>query len=314
MRVVHLIGDMGLGGAQRQLRHVASRAGHTVLTWRPGAHPLAEGLHHVQLPKARRLDPGFVPRLRATLAGLRPQVVHAWLASANAWAALASCGAPWALVTGEYVTRTPAHGLWPHFVSRAAVSDSAAAAWRIRARIVPPGIAVETPGPRPPRAPTEPFALVLGTLHPDKGQLDAVRAAKQAGVSLALVGGIANAAYAARVIAEGGRWYGSTLRPADWLAAASVVVLPSHSESAPNVLLEALALGCAVIATRVGDVEALTDHGRLGALVPAGNVDALARCLRDPPGRAVDGPAWVSERFNVRKMLDALDALYGEVS
>ena len=58
---------------------------------------------------------------------------------------------------------------------------------------------------------------------------------------------------------------------------ADVVVLSSRYEGYPNVLLEALAAGCPVIATDCpGAVADILDQGRYGLLVPADDDDALA--------------------------------------
>lgn len=46
------------------------------------------------------------------------------------------------------------------------------------------------------------------------------------------------------------------------------VLLPSHTEGLPNVLLEAMALGIPVIATDVGGVRDLLDNGKAGLLLP----------------------------------------------
>lgn len=319
VRVVHLIGDMALGGAQRQLRALASQGAgeHVVVTWRCQPHPLAEGLRHEPLTKTQRLDPRFPARLRAHLRALCPDVVHAWLNPASAWAALASRGERWALLTSELVLRTPPAALWPHALADASVADSLAALRRLpsrRARYVAPGVG---PAPealaRPERAPPSPFALVLGSVHPDKGQLHAVAAAARAGMPLALVGPVGDPAYLARVVAAGGRWFGPTQRPWDWLASAALVVLPSLTESAPNVVLEALALGKAVVASAVGDVPALLGAGRYGQLVAPGDEAALADALRAPPSPHAEAPAWVERRYGRERMLHDYAAVYAEL-
>jgi glycosyltransferase involved in cell wall biosynthesis len=62
------------------------------------------------------------------------------------------------------------------------------------------------------------------------------------------------------------------------LAAASVFVLPSHTEGFPNAVLEAMALGKAIVASEVGAIpEMLAD--RCGVLVPPRDVDQLAAAL-----------------------------------
>jgi glycosyltransferase involved in cell wall biosynthesis len=68
--------------------------------------------------------------------------------------------------------------------------------------------------------------------------------------------------------------------PHPLMAGASIMVLSSKNEGMPMVLIEALALGKAIVSTDcpTGPREIL-DHGRAGLLVEVGNVDALARAM-----------------------------------
>jgi len=61
---------------------------------------------------------------------------------------------------------------------------------------------------------------------------------------------------------------------------ARALVLPSEWEAYGFVLLEAMAAGTPIVATSVGAVPEVLGHGRLGALVPYGDVPALAAALR----------------------------------
>ena len=63
-----------------------------------------------------------------------------------------------------------------------------------------------------------------------------------------------------------------------WMAAADLVTLPSYMEGCPNVVLEALASGRPVVATRVGGIPEIMSDG-CGRLVPPRNSAALARAL-----------------------------------
>src|SRR6185312_6779150 len=64
-----------------------------------------------------------------------------------------------------------------------------------------------------------------------------------------------------------------------WMAAADVIVLPSHVEGTPNVVLEALASGRRVVASRVGGIPDLLTSELLGTMVPPRDPDALAQAI-----------------------------------
>lgn len=61
---------------------------------------------------------------------------------------------------------------------------------------------------------------------------------------------------------------------------ASILVLPSHSEGFPNVVLEAMAAGTPVIASAVGAIPQMLTGGA-GVVVPARDIAALANALEE---------------------------------
>lgn len=71
-----------------------------------------------------------------------------------------------------------------------------------------------------------------------------------------------------------------------YYAAADVVVLPSHSEGSPYVLLEAMAATVPVVATAVGGVPEMVENEESALLVPARDpraiAAAIARVLNNP--------------------------------
>jgi len=131
-----------------------------------------------------------------------------------------------------------------------------------------------------------PLALYVGNLKPEKGVLELARAwptvaRHVADAQLAIVGGGPLRDQVAATVGERARLVGPQPleRVPVWMAACDVLVLPSHVEGTPNVILEALASGRRVVASRVGGVPDLVTSPTLGTLVPPGDVDALADAL-----------------------------------
>jgi glycosyltransferase involved in cell wall biosynthesis len=75
-----------------------------------------------------------------------------------------------------------------------------------------------------------------------------------------------------------------------WISAGDVFCLPSYMEGCPNVVLEALASGRGVVATRVGGIPEIVSD-RTGILVPPGDAEALADGLAAALDRSWDPEA-----------------------
>jgi glycosyltransferase involved in cell wall biosynthesis len=100
-------------------------------------------------------------------------------------------------------------------------------------------------------------------------------------------------------------------------AAFDALVLPSGNEGTPVSVIEALAAGTPVVATRVGGVPDVVVDGEDGFLVEPGDADALAerleRLARDPELRKRLGTAGrdrVLPRYAVDRLVDDVDRLY----
>ncbi|HJM88183.1 MAG TPA: glycosyltransferase family 4 protein [Dehalococcoidia bacterium] len=111
--------------------------------------------------------------------------------------------------------------------------------------------------------------------------------------------------------------HGWTDRPRHYLAAADVFVLPSLAEGMSNALLEAMASGLAVVATRVGAADQMIEDGVDGLLVDAGDAvglaGALGRLLDDAALRQRLGDAaaqTVRERYGISVVVDQIEEQY----
>jgi glycosyltransferase involved in cell wall biosynthesis len=106
-------------------------------------------------------------------------------------------------------------------------------------------------------------------------------------------------------------------------ADADVFVLPAvlaadgRREITPNVLIEAMAMQCAVISTPIGGIPEIVEDGVSGVLVPPGDAAALAQAMRmladDPARRLALGRAArqrVEARFDIERNVRGFVALF----
>jgi glycosyltransferase involved in cell wall biosynthesis len=94
--------------------------------------------------------------------------------------------------------------------------------------------------------------------------------------------------------------------PMPFLARASVMALPSWWEGSSNVLLEALACGTPVVASRTaGNAEDVLDFGRYGLLVDPGDPAGMAAALLSQVGGDVQFPGDRALDFDREAALDA---------
>lgn len=94
-------------------------------------------------------------------------------------------------------------------------------------------------------------------------------------------------------------------------------VLPSRSEAFPNGVVEAMAAGLPVIASDVGGIPELIEHGRNGLLVPVGDPQALAKAILqalDSPERAAalarQARDTIEGGYSFDRMVTTFEALY----
>ncbi len=106
----------------------------------------------------------------------------------------------------------------------------------------------------------------------------------------------------------------------DLMEAFDLFVQPSLWEGFGVTLLEAMAAGLPVVASRVGGIPEIVSDGETGCLVAPGDADGLAaecfRLLRDPGlaarmGRA--GRARLEENFDIERLVEETAALYRDL-
>lgn len=177
-------------------------------------------------------------------------------------------------------------------------------------------------------------AIVVGTvgrLDPLKNQLTLVEAFAQVlalcpelrqKLRLVIVGegdqrGTIEAALAKACISDLVWLPGSRNDTAPLYRALDIFVLPSLREGISNTLIEAMASGRSVIATRVGGNPEVVRDGLTGLLVPPQNSAALAAAIQkyvEHPelrrAHAAAGRDYVCQRYNLETMLEKYDLLY----
>jgi len=98
-------------------------------------------------------------------------------------------------------------------------------------------------------------------------------------------------------------------------------VLCSRSEGFPNSVIEALAAGCPVVATPVGGIPEVINHGRTGMLVPVDDPQGLAAAIeklhrdKDLYRRLSEsGLACVRAKYHQSAVISRLEGLYQQLA
>ena len=106
-----------------------------------------------------------------------------------------------------------------------------------------------------------------------------------------------------------------------YLRECNIFVLPTYFEGLPMSLLEGMAYGCACVASEVGGIPQVIEHGRDGILIPAKDVTALTEALRRvlsdvqlQQNMGKNSIKVVKEKYNIQKAMDGLLNEYKKVS
>lgn len=292
------------------------------------------------------LDWAAVDQLAGWFREWRPDVVHSHLYPAHLHATLAATqmGVPAILHTAHTLVVRPGDVLLGRLTRARTIATSAAVAdLLVRAGLPPERVELIYNGVGPEhfgvdaeavlRARTElglgdgPVVGTVARLSPEKGVDVLLRALADVmqrvpTLTAVIVGGGPEAASLRQLAAElnlgrGVRFLGTRGDIAVLNRLFDLFVLPSREEACPVALLEAMAAGRAVVATRVGGSPELVTHGADGWLVQPENprvlADAIVMLLADIHGRKVLGAAArdkVAAQFTREHMVSATMACY----
>lgn len=170
---------------------------------------------------------------------------------------------------------------------------------------------------------------IVGRLVPEKGHKVVIRALESLqGVPppfrLLVVGEGPERAACEGLVARNGlgemvRFTGHRTDVPRLLLAMDVLAVPSHREGLSYSILEAMAAGVPVVASRVGGIPEIIRDRENGLLVRPGDPEALAVALRELSGSSslreslADRGRSTAEEFSVERHMEGLLAIYREV-
>jgi len=358
LRVVHVVYWFGTGGLEKGvdtlIRKTADRIQHEVISLAGDIpHHLPEGCRQRVLGKKQGNSLRSVFRLAAWLKDLKPCVVHTrnWPGIDGILAArLAGIRA---VVHGEHGWgvddpdgTNPRRRRIRRFLSRWVRTTTCVSkdieAWlkddvRVRCPVVQiyNGVDTDAFAPAPTgddvrkelsAPPGAPLILCVGRLDPIKDHGTLFRAFARVRerfpeARLACVGEGKARAEVEKHAGPGVHLLGNRTDVARILQAADVFALASRNEGISNTILEAMATGLPVVATRVGGNPELIAEGETGRFFAPGDDAALAEALegyladpalREAHGRA--GRARCEERFGVHAMVRAYEGVWRSVA
>lgn len=194
------------------------------------------------------------------------------------------------------------------------------------------GVEVDTTGIRSELglADEQHLAVHVGNIRPLKGHATLVAAAAsldkiRKDIQIVSIGGEKTAGDLASIrslaadlgVSERIRFLGRREDALAFIAACDVYVNPADVEGLPVTILEALALGRAVVATSVGGVPSIVHDGETGLLVPPGDPDSIATAIAwmiDHPQTAAaygeNGRTLVEERHGIEHMVRRTEEIY----
>jgi glycosyltransferase involved in cell wall biosynthesis len=310
IRIAVVLQDLEFGGSQRYAIHLVGNLNRELFSpelWvlRHGEDmaPLARetGAPVVQISTDSWVSPRSLLFLANRLFRHRPQVLYTLTVVPNIWARILGRVMRVPVVVSGYRSLLPnQHERWLWrlsdrvIVNAHALKDIMISRFKVgqdRIAVVPNGVDPDHFCPVPAAESVEPVVLSLGRFVEDKDPVNLVSAfciaAKRVpGARFEIMGNGPLKDEAERFIRACKMESRISLLPGvsdvrPHLRRATIFALASVREASPNVILEAMACGRPVVATRVGGIPELLLDGETGTVVEPGNPEAFAEALVD---------------------------------
>lgn len=343
--VALVIGRLNVGGAEGELIRLArgldrSKFSPFVVTLQdrgPRAPELGD-VDLVELGRRRKWCPGTYMALKRVLRERKPDIVQSFLFTENVFCrrigqGVVVSGLQGSLSddyeTGSSLKLTVERATWDGAAAVVSNSDYYRELYKglgfpvRKVRVIRSGVTPIAPDPaaavreRLGVKPEEVLVTCVARLVERKGHDELIRAG--AGLRLLFVG---DGPYRSSLENRGALIAGARRDIPEILAASDIVALPARfGEGCPNALLEAMAAGRPVVATRTGGIPEVVVDATTGILVPREDVDSLQAALRrlaaDPGLRASMGAAGrerAASEFSGAKLVSAYQELYSELA
>ncbi len=310
-RLLYLIGQLGVGGSERQLFHLIESMDRR--QYQPVVAVWGNSPNNHYAPLIRALDVPVVAlgtrptgwaklrALRSLVSDLCPEVIHSYSLHTNIaawWAAQGTGAIPIGSVRAQFLPdrrnpvkvrgrlcrRWPSAQIYNSFNAEREATRSATIFKPRRIYVVTNGIDLDRFSLKP--KPERGYILAVGSMHPRKRWDRLLRAvAHIAGKGLRFevlhagegplreeLESLARELHVEDLF----RFLGNRHDIPDLLAGAAFLVHVGDNEGCPNVIMEAMACGRAVVATDTGDVPYLIDNDRTGFVVPQEEETVLA--------------------------------------
>lgn len=338
-RLVILLQDLEYGGTQRYVSNLLKHLDRNLFTFelwilRGGTDMVPElaetGTKMIWMSKSHRLTPIMLIRLLWNLIFSRPHILYTLTVVPNIW------GRIFGKITGVPVIVSGYRSLYPKQYEKLL--------WRLSHRIIcnadilkermvnrlhidskridviPNGVDADFFIDAKNNKPELPIILFAGRLVPEKDPMSLIRAFRMVSnvfpdARLEIVG---NGPLKDRLLSyisshsleSNAELFPGTDDIRSFYRRSCVLVLPSVQEASPNVIIEAMACGIPVVATCVGGIPELVEHGKTGLLTQPGDHQDLAKAiialLKDKPKRlqmGISGRENILNKFTIEKVI-----------